>query len=105
MRIVDLIFQLLIKFVPGFGSNANKAELLAEAQQWYGELQARFNNMNNAVKKEGVEPLSDLQFKIMRFCEAWYGRIAFAILFIPMTRFLFDYMRGSTDADEKEEAF
>ena len=95
MNILELIFKLLLEFVPM--ENAEFAKMRADGKEWYTNIQTDAGYIENATG-------TDLMLaKAKLFSDIWYMRAFFAIAYLWGKRQLTIYTNPTFDLGKEEE--
>jgi hypothetical protein len=96
MRPIDALFKVLHRYA--WQDEKDYGKTLGEAQDWYDAIPADENSIAEAT---GMEKLKR---KAKAWCINWYGKVAMAILYIIVVRWVEDFMHGRDDDDDENEA-
>jgi hypothetical protein len=84
---IELIFQLLTKFVPMPESKLKRLQL--DGSKWYTEL----------GEDEEAHPLLK---KFKTISEQWYTQVGLGLLFIYLNKVIYQYINAPDSSDEDE---
>jgi hypothetical protein len=92
MKLTKLLTSVLKKTTPMDATDYN--ELADKSEVWYDKCLAEMKS------KVTQNQELNLQDKIFQHLDAWYVRMALAILYFPIVRFIQDFMNpGDGEAD------
>jgi hypothetical protein len=95
MNFIELIFRLLEHFAPIADSKLKQLEL--DGTNWY-------NTTIAAQPEEGKKEFFIIPY-LRQYGEAWYTKVALAILFMFSVRWVRDFMEGNKALPDDEETF
>lgn len=99
MNFIQFLFKLLHRFNL-MGEDYGKTK--EEAELWYAEIKADKDSLENPTPEDNKKfPL--LIRKAKAQLEKWYGKVALAILYIFLVRWIHEYMNPEDDEDEDDE--
>lgn len=88
---IALIFKLVERFVP-MGSNEYN-RMYVDAQKWKDDLNVKKDNNS----------LSKWEEMYIRYTQPWGVRLLLAVLYIPLVKWIMDFMNPSQEEEEEAE--
>jgi hypothetical protein len=99
MNIIQLLFELLRKFVPF--QQGEYAKLKDEAESWYEGIREDDEELQKKIKSGDKK--AQLMIKFKQLASSWQARTLGAVLYIVLVRKIYEWMESPLERPEEEE--